>query len=270
MKTLLVTGAAGGVAARIRPLLREHYQLRLLDRVAAPVPTARETVIVADLADRQAVLHACEGVDGILHLACVHALDIPFEATLDANYRGTLYLLDACQHWGIGRFVFASSHHVLGAHPTQGFSGDQATLAPDGFYALSKVFGEAAVAMYAHRIGLRTLTIRIGSAGEEAIDARRLRLWVSNRDLAQLIRIGLEHPHLTCETVYGVSSCPDALFANARAQALGYLPEDEALEHRSVDFLELAAMPPAEGPNFVGGPYIAHALKLDAEQEVSV
>ena len=263
MKTLLVTGAAGGVAARIRPLLRDHYQLRLLDRIAVADPVANESVVVADLADRQAVLQACEGVDAILHLACAHALDIAFEATLDPNYRGTLYLLDACQQLGIERLVFASSHHVLGAHPTGGFSGDDAALAPDGFYALSKVFGEAAVAMYAHRIGLRALSIRIGSAGDQAVDARRLRLWVSSRDLVQLIRIGLEHPRVQCETVYGVSRCPQALFANARARALGYEPQDHADDHRSTGFVELAAMPSSEGPHHVGGPYIPQALKLD-------
>ncbi|MHC8380632.1 NAD-dependent epimerase/dehydratase family protein [Pseudomonas sp. LB3P14] len=262
MKTLLITGAAGGVATRIRPLLRKHYRLRLLDRIAASDLQEGETCFVADLAEQASVLEACQGVNAVIHLACAHSLDISFEATLDANYRGTLYLLDACQRFGIERFVFASSHHVLGQHPTVGFAGDETPVAPDGFYALSKVFGEGAVALYAHRTGLRALNIRIGSAGDTVVDARRLRLWVSIRDLVQLIEIGLNHPDLRCETVYGVSRCPDALFENTRAHALGYRPLDHASEHLADDFVALTNMPISEGPDFVGGPYIPHALKL--------
>ncbi|EJM03043.1 NAD dependent epimerase/dehydratase family protein [Pseudomonas sp. GM102] len=262
MKTLLITGAAGGVATRIRPLLRNRYRLRLLDRIAAPDLQDGETRFVADLSNQASVLEACEGVDAVIHLACAHSLDISFEATLDANYRGTLHLLDACQRSGIERFVFASSHHVLGQHLTEDFAGDEAPIAPDGFYALSKVFGEGAVALYAYRTGLRALNIRIGSAGDTAVDARRLRLWVSIRDLVQLIDIGLNHPDLRCDTVYGVSRCPDGLFANARAHALGYRPQDLASEHLADDFVVLADMSPNEGAGFVGGPYIPHALKL--------
>lgn len=262
MKTLLITGAAGGIASRIRPLLRRHYQLRLLDRVTAPALQDGETAVVADLADQGAVLQACKGVDAVIHLACVHSLDISFEATLGANYRGTLYLLDACQELGIKRFVFASSHHVVGQHPIAGFAGDNATIAPDGFYALSKVFGEGAVALYAHRTGLRAMNIRIGSAGDCAVDGRRARLWVSLRDLVQLIEIGLNHPELRCETVYGISACSEPLFENARAHALGYRPQDHVSEHIAADFVSLLDMPASEGPGYVGGPYIPQLLQL--------
>ncbi|WAH56682.1 NAD(P)-dependent oxidoreductase [Pseudomonas silvicola] len=262
MKTLLITGGAGGVATRIRPLLRDRYRLRLLDQTAASNLQEGETRIVADLTDQAAVLQACEGVDAIVHLACAHSLDISFEATLDPNYRATLYLLDACQRCGIERFIFASSHHVVGQHATAGFAGDSAQIAPDGFYALSKAFGEAAVALYARKYNLRALNIRIGSAADTAVDDRRLRLWVSTRDLVQLIEIGLTHPDLRCETVYGVSACPQALFGNISAYALGYRPQDHADDHRAVDFRALAELPASEGPGHVGGPYVPHTLTL--------
>ncbi|NIE73303.1 NAD(P)-dependent oxidoreductase [Pantoea sp. Ap-967] len=262
MKTVLITGAAGGIAAAIRPLLRDRYRLHLLDRVALDDLQPGETGFIADLSDQAAVLKACEGVDAIIHLACAHSLDISFEATLDANYRGTLHLLDACQRFGIERFVFASSHHVVGHHAAEGFRNDRAEIAPDGFYALSKVFGEGAVSLYAHRTGLRALIIRIGSAGPHAVDGRRVRLWVSIRDLLQLIQIGLDHPALRCDTVYGVSDCPEAFFPNRRALELGYTPQDRADEHRADNFVALADMPDSEGPGYVGGPYMPHPLKL--------
>ena len=266
MKTILVTGAAGGVATRVRPWLREHYNLRLLDLREAGSLAANETAMVGDMTDRDVVLRAAQGVDGILHLACTYSLDIDFEATLDANYRAQLYLLDACREYGIGRFVFASSHHVLGQHRVDGFAGDDAPVAPDGFYALSKVFGEAACALYARRQGLKALSIRIGNADEQVADGRRQHIWVSGRDLAQLIRIGLEHKDITHDIVYGVSRCPAPFFDNARAVALGYTPQDSALDHLSPAFVAHEAMLPSAGPDFVGGPYVPQPLIVRTPQ----
>jgi uronate dehydrogenase len=260
MKTILVTGAAGGVSTRVRPSLREHYRLRLMDLREATDLGPNETAVVGDITDRDAVLRAAQGVDGILHLACAYSLDIDFEATLDANYRAQLYLLDACRELGIPRFVFASSHHVLGQHRVDGFAGDHAPVAPDGFYALSKVFGEAACSLYAHRHGIKALSIRIGNADEQVSDGRREHIWVSGRDLAQLIRIGFEHDGITSDVVYGVSRCAAPFFDNARATELGYVPQDSAEEHLSPSYVPRAEMPASAGPDFVGGPYVPQPL----------
>jgi uronate dehydrogenase len=262
MKTILITGSAGGVATRLRPYLRDWYALRLLDRVETPDLAANEAAIVGDLADPDTVRRACEGVDAVVHLACAYSYDIDFEDTLDANYRGVLYLLDACRKSGIGRFVFASSHHVVGHHRVAGFAGDAAPVAPDGFYALSKAFGEAACSMYAHRYGIRTLSIRIGSAADTVVDGRRQRLWVGNGDLAQLVRIGLEHEDVHDDIVYGVSRCPDALFENGRALELGYRPTDDAARHLDPAFVPLADMSEADGRDYVGGPYVPYPLNV--------
>jgi uronate dehydrogenase len=266
MKTILVTGAAGGVAKRVRPWLRKHYTLRLLDLREPGDLAENETAMVGDITDRDAVRRAAHGVDGVLHLACAYSLDIDFEATLDANYRAQLYLLDACRDFAIDRFVFASSHHVLGQHRVDGFTGDAAGVAPDGFYALSKVFGEAACALYAHRHGIKALSIRIGNADEQVADGRRQHIWVSGRDLAQLIRIGFEHADITHDVVYGVSRCPDPFFANTRAAELGYAPLDSALDHLSPAFVAREAMPAAAGPDFVGGPYVPQPLIVRTPQ----
>lgn len=260
MKTLLVTGAAGGVATRVRPYLRDRYRLKLLDLREATGLADNETALLGDIADPALVREAAKGVDGILHLACSYSLDIDFEATLDANYRAQLLLLDACREFGIDRFVFASSHHVVGHHRIDGFAGDDAPIAPDGFYALSKVFGEAACALYTHRHGIKTLSIRIGNADTEVADGRRQHIWVSGRDLAQLIRIGVEHEAITHDVVYGVSRCPAPFFANARAAELGYAPEDDAGAHLAATFVPRECMPAESGPDFVGGPYVPQPL----------
>ncbi len=112
---------------------------------------------------------------------------------------------------------------------------DDAIPAPDSYYAMSKVFGEAACAAFSQRYDLATFIIRIGNADAKVSDARRLRMWTSGRDLAQLVRIGLEHPEVRQEIVYGVSESPNPLFSNGRARALGYQPKDNAKDHLHPD-----------------------------------
>ncbi|MCV9917487.1 NAD(P)-dependent oxidoreductase [Pseudomonas sp. BT-42-2] len=268
MPTLLVTGAAGIVGTALRPYLRERFNLRLLDRRPVSELAANETALVGDLTDPAFVRQACEGVDAVLHLACAHGTDIQFQATVEPNYHATLYLLEAAQRAGARRFVFASSHHVLGQYHTQAAEQfDDHPVAPDSYYALSKVFGEAACATFSQRSELATFIVRIGNADAKVADARRLRLWTSARDLAQLVLIGLEHPEVRHEIVYGVSECPQALFHNSRARALGYRPQDNAAEHLADNFLTYDAMAPVgSGRDHVGGAYAGVALASVLEQ----
>lgn len=261
MKRILITGAAGRVGGALRPYLREHYRLRLFDRVVPAVPASDgEELMLGDLVEYGDVRDALDGVDAVVHLACVHGLDLDFEMSLDANYRALLFLLEESARRGIDRFVYASSHHVMGAHRRESFAGETEPLAPDAFYGLSKAFGELACAMYAHRYGLRTLVIRIGNADLTVTDDRTLRMWVSSRDLASLVRIGLENDTIEYDIVYGTSLCPDPLFDNARAFELGYKPQDRTEEHLDPDFTVYEAMPPRLGRDWVGGAYAVAPL----------
>lgn len=263
---LLVTGAAGRVGGALRPYLRQRYDLRLHDRVPAPELQAGETAIVGDLAGYADVRDAAAGVDGVVHLACVHGLGLRFADSLDANFVGTMNVLEAIREHRVPRLVYASSHHVLGMHPSAGFAGDAAEPAPDSVYGLGKAFGELACRTYAERHGTCTLVVRIGNADPQVGDARALRMWTSARDLAQLVTIGLEHPAVTFDVVYGVSVCPEPLFANDRAVELGYRPQDHAAEHLAEGFVPYDAMPLASGRDHVGGAYAVAELPR-AEEE---
>lgn len=262
MKTLLITGAAGIVGKALRPFLREHYQLLLLDRRPVENLQAGESELVGDLTDPLIVEQAVEGAFGVLHLACAHGTDISFQTTVEPNYHATLYLLEAAQRHGIKRFIFTSSHHVIGQYRTDAASHfDDMPSAPDSYYAMSKVFGEAACAAFTHRYEMATFVIRIGNADPQVADARRLRMWTSARDLAQLVRIGLEHPEVGHEIVYGVSESPNPLFHNARARSLGYEPQDNAQDNLSSSYLPYESMDPsASGRDHVGGAYAGAQL----------
>lgn len=258
-KRILLTGAAGRVGRLVRPLLQTKYALRVCDLRPVAAGADDEEILQGDLADPGFARRAVAGTAAVVHLAGLVAPAVSFEDTLAPNYRAVLNLLEACRQGDVRRFVFASSHHIVGLHAPGALAAD-APMAPDGFYALSKVFGEAACALYARRFGLRTLIVRIGNADPEVVDGRRERLWVSGRDLVQLICIGIEHAEVNCEIVYGTSNCPEPFFPSDEARRLGYGPQDHAAEHHAANFRPLSAMSAADGAGYVGGGFAASAL----------
>ena len=230
MKLILVTGAAGGVATAVRPILRNDYRLRLSDRVAVPGPAMGEEFLAADLADLAAVRRAVAGVDGIVHFGG-RSGEAPWEAIQAANIAGCYNLFEAARLEGVRRVVFASSNHVVGFYRRDQTISTDVPVRPDSRYGVSKAFGEALASLYADKYGLEILSIRIGNVRDVPADARRLAIWISPRDLCQLIGIGLETPNLRHEVVYGASDNARSWWDNANAFRLGYRPRD-----RSEDF----------------------------------
>lgn len=258
-KRILLTGAAGRVGHLVRPLLQSSYALRLCDLAPLSAAAADDEIVTGDLSDPAVAAAAAAGTSAVVHLAGLVAPAVSFEDTLAPNYRAVLGLLEACRQHRVPRFVFASSHHLVGLHPAAPLD-PTAPVAPDGFYGLSKAFGEAACALYARRFGLRTLTIRIGNADPAVVDGRRERMWISARDLVQLITLGIEHPDVTCDVVYGTSLCPDPLFPDDAAARLGYRPQDRAADHHAAHFRPFATLTAADGAGHIGGPFAAAVL----------
>ena len=129
---------------------------------------------------------------------------------------------------------------------------------PDSRYGVSKAFGEALGSFYAKKFGLGVLSIRIGNIDDYPVDERRLSIWVSPRDLVQLIRIGLEHPDLGYEIVWGASANARAWWDNEPAHRLGYRPQDHAEDHRDRALAaETERTPNAVADYFQGGDFCA-------------
>jgi len=230
MKTLLITGAAGGIATQPRPLFREHYRLRLSDRAAIPDPAPGEEDVPADLGDIDALRRAVAGVDGILHLGG-YAVEADWDTIHDANIVGCHNLYEAARLEGVSRVVFASSNHAVGYYPRSETIGVDMPVRPDTRYGLSKAFGEALGALYAYKYGVAGMAIRIGNVIDRPLDKRRLAIWQSPRDFVQLVRIGLEHPDIRHEIVYGMSDNQRAWWDNANAHRLGYKPLDRSEDY---------------------------------------
>ena len=265
MNRILLTGASGIAATALRPILTGYFSEVVLTDLAEPDPDSlaeNESFFQGNLADAAFMESVAEGIDGIIHLGGLVGPDFTFEQVLESNMVGTRTVFEAARKHGIERVVYASSHHAVGFY-RRGDPIDHETIPrPDSYYGLSKAFGEELGAYYADKFGLRVLAIRIGYVGDTVIDERRLHTWISPRDLAQLLEIGLTHPDLGFEIVYGVSQTPAPFFDNHNASRLGYQPRDRAIDHLADP--SLLGQSPATGPEgtHVGGHFAVRTAEI--------
>ncbi|QYX80972.1 NAD-dependent epimerase/dehydratase family protein [Streptomyces akebiae] len=262
-RTVLLTGAAGGLGTLMRDLLPAHgYELRLLDLM--PVEGAPDA-ITADLADKEAVREAVRGVDAIIHLAGI-SLEASFEKILKANIEGTYNLYEAARAEGVPRVVFASSNHAVGFTPRPG-DGDplipvDTPHRPDTFYGLSKSFGEDLAQLYWDKHGLETVSVRIGSCFPEPTSVRMLSLWMSPADGARLFHAALTAEHVGHTVVYGSSANTRLWWDLSTARALGYEPRDDSEPYAEKLIAEQGELDPQNeahanlGGHFVNDPPI--------------
>ena len=227
MKRVLVTGASGQVGAVLRRGLAGRYALRLFDLKAPGDLGPAEDFVRGDLCDEAALDAAVAGIDAVVHLGAV-SVEAAWEDILPNNIVGTYNVFEAARRKGVGRVLFASSNHAVGFYRRDQVIGDDVTVLPDSRYGVSKVFGEALGALYAHKYGVAAFCMRIGNVAEAPIDQRRLSIWISPRDFVQLVALGIELPDLTYEIVYGVSGNTRAWWDNANAERLGYRPQDDS------------------------------------------
>ncbi|MGW7007490.1 NAD-dependent epimerase/dehydratase family protein [Streptomyces sp. NPDC054933] len=228
-RTLLLTGAAGGLGSLMRGLLPDYgYELRLFDLL--PIP-GEPNAITADLADRDAVREAVRGVDAIVHLAGI-SREAPFEEILRANIEGVYNLYEAARAEGVRRIVFASSNHAVGFIPRP--VGDDPLIPvdiphrPDTYYGLSKGFGEDLASLYWDKHGIETVSVRIGSCFPEPTSVRMLSLWLSPADGARLFHAALTAENVGHTVVYGSSANTRLWWDLSSARALGYEPRDDS------------------------------------------
>ena len=158
---------------------------------------------------------------------------------------------------GVRRIVFATSNHAVGFYPRDHRIDHRVVPRPDSRYGVSKAFGEAIASLYSDKHGIGVLCTRIGNFGEKPIDKRRLSIWISPRDYTQLVRIGLEHPDIRYEIVYGVSNNRRSWYDNSNAERLGYRPQDDSEPYAEA---VLAAEPAGANPiaeRYQGGTFCA-------------
>ena len=238
---LLLTGAAGGLGQMLRDRLKTNcHTLRLSDRVAFGAAREGEEVVLADLADADAVHAMVAGVDAIVHLGGI-SVEGPFAPILQANIVGVYNLYEAARKHRTRRVVFASSNHVTGFYKQSETITADRPARPDGYYGLSKAFGEDISRMYFDRYGIETACVRIGSSFPEPRDRRTLATWLSYDDLHRLITACLTTPVLGHTIIFGMSNNAVTWWDNAQARHVGYVPQDSADKFREAMYARTPA-----------------------------
>ena len=259
---MLLTGATGYIASQLLPVLRERYELSLVDvRTTDATGQAVEGAQQADLLeDSDDALRAhFKGVDAVVHLGYYRPVHLGVTGAgksylderpnVDMAERVLRHALDA----DVKRVVVASSNHAADWYEPLVHARQLELIGPDdpprsdNYYGWAKIAYEALGFMYAcgafgRKLGV--VQMRIGAPRE--IDAtqfvakpaaykRDLGAYLSARDLQQLCVRSIETEHIEdrwnvpFQIFYGISNNTRAFWSIANARrVIGYDPQDDS------------------------------------------
>jgi hypothetical protein len=267
-KRVVVTGAAGYVAQRMLPELRERWDLVLLD--VRPTTRDGKTVpglMVVDLTkpDRNEYRQHFRGADAVIHCGFVSAprLDATTwqdnsDAKFWAEHTNVALAYNVCRvalEEGVRRVVVCSSNHAADYYERLVWDGRLDMVTPempprsDNWYGWAKAAYELLGFVFATgKVDGRKLEIvqwRIGGPRDDDIDQvkpgdikimhRALGAYLSKRDQVQQAVRMVETEDIRDEhgvpflIVYGISGNTHRFWSIANARVkLGYAPEDDS------------------------------------------
>ena len=271
MKMIALSGAGGQLGSVVRTaLIARGIPLRSAGGSRPLVPLVEgEDVMHGDLRDPAVVDRLMEGVDVLIHFAGT-SVERPLPEIIDNNLRGLVEVYEGARRHGVRRVVFASSNHAIGMYPVTEHLGLDCALRPDGFYGLSKVWGEALARMYWDKHGIESICVRIGSCVERPTEPRHLSTWFGHADLLHFLDRCVEAKDVGVMVVWGVSANKRSWWDNTGAERLGYQPTQDA----EVYAAEVLAGPnplDALGQRFQGGGFVGiNYTRGDIEGDSSI
>ncbi len=247
LKKVLVTGFAGKIGGIIGKNLSVNYELSGLDLLQVEGFKTTE----ANLRDLNAIIPAFEGINTVVHLAADPNHKGDWESNLENNIIGTRNVFEAARLSGVKRIIFASSNHALGFFPLRDNPYKQiydgkfqdvrqpmkplgtGVVRPDGYYGVSKAFGESLGSYFHDEYGLSVICIRIGwvmEPDDPTFAPSALSLWMSHRDTAQVIQKCIDAPKAVGFAVlYGMSDNTYGIWdLEAGKNIVGFNPVDDA------------------------------------------
>ncbi len=256
-KTVLVTGATGYIAGQLLPVLRERYDLRLVDvrdtdRDGNPVQGVKVLDILdADQAEVEVIF---DGVDTVVH--CGYIRPRPDHVYEDERRNVDLMqrVFELSMQAGVRRVVAASTNQAAKWYEQPYYAGRRDRVTPedyprpDTFYGWAKAAYESLGFLYAcGSLGRKLEVVMIRIVAPREIDAaefadqpverylRDIAGYVSERDLQQLFVKSIDTPDIDdaygvpFHIFYGVSNNARTFWSitNAR-EVIDYQPEDDS------------------------------------------
>ncbi len=185
-KTILVTGSPGFIGAYlVIRLLKEmssgtvvsldnmndyyevslkEWRLRQIEK-AAEISRAEHLFVRGSIGDRELVdrLFSIYHFDVVVHLAAQagvrYSIDHP-DVYIESNIVGFFHLLEACRHYPVEHFVYASSSSVYGGNKKIPFSTEDKVDHPVSLYAATKKSDELLAHAYSALYGIPTTGLR--------------------------------------------------------------------------------------------------------------
>lgn len=149
---VLVTGGAGFIGCNfVRHALAERRNLRVrvfdkltyagsLDNLEGALDDPRCEFLQGDICDAEALAHATDGADAIVHLAAESHVDrsiISAEAAVQTNFVGSFRVFEAARAAGVARVLHVSTDEVYGAALGEPFT-ERDPLNPRNPYSATK------------------------------------------------------------------------------------------------------------------------------------
>jgi uronate dehydrogenase len=227
-KPVLLTGASGTIGRLLSVRLAAlGWTLRLTDMVPLPIPLPdKASFNIVDLEDQQAVNELAQGCGLILHFGGI-STEQSFETVLGPNLRGSFHIYEAARSQK-ARVVFPSSVHAVGLYERTEILDQDCLLRPDGYYGLSKAYGEMLARLYWDKHAVESVLIRIGSVLPEVPDERILSTWISHDDFGRLIERCAGAEHVDCSVIWGQSNNSRGFWRNDARKKLGWTPLDSS------------------------------------------
>lgn len=257
-RKVVLIGATGTIASKMRPYLLERYDLTLLDiKTTDPEGNEIPNVKIADLLnkDRDTYRHHFRGVDAVIHCGFVQSKrdDIDeYYQNEHANVQMAYNVYKVALEENVRRVVVASSNHAADYYEALILDGKRDTVDPneralsDNFYGWAKEAYEHLGFVFAcgkvTGKPLENVQIRIGGPRETDVanatlgDLRRVRrglaAYLSADDMAQLFIKSIETEDIRDENgipfqiFYGISGNNHAFWSIANARKIiGYEPK---------------------------------------------
>ena len=240
MQNILITGSEGLIGNLLSDSLN-MYNIVKLDQISSNSSSYIRTNLqsIEELNDKLVEYHP---FDCIVHLAGHCDPNASWDSVLINNIIATRTIFEFAKEKNVGKVIFASSNHVTGLyegnprslHLQQDFKeliSCIMPIRPDGYYGVSKAFGEALGRYFSDNYEIKTICLRLGSVlknDNPANNPRHRSTWLSHSDLILLFKAALRSP-VDYGIYYGVSNNSKRFWDLTNAQKeLGFNPKDNA------------------------------------------